>query len=95
MSEVVHSYDLVSFNDANKKQEWRDAMEVEHDALMKNNIWKLVELPPTKKPIGCKWAYRAKFKSDGSIDKYKVGLVAKRYSQKRVNYEETFSPTTK
>jgi hypothetical protein len=52
MSEVVHSYDLVSFNEANFKQEWRDAMQVEYDALMKNNTWKLVELPPNKKPIG-------------------------------------------
>jgi hypothetical protein len=37
MSEVVHSYDPVSFNEENKKQEWRDAMQVEYDALMKNN----------------------------------------------------------
>jgi hypothetical protein len=82
MSEVVHSYDLVSFNEANQKQEWRDAMQVEYDALMKNNTWKLVELPPNKKPIGCKWVYHTKFKSDGSIDKYKARLVAKGYAQK-------------
>ena len=57
MSEVVHSYDLISFNEANQKHELRDAMQVEYDALMKNNTWKLVELPPNKKPIGCKWVY--------------------------------------
>ena len=59
-SEVVHSFDMVSFNEAKRKQEWKDAMEVEYDALMKNNTWKLVELIPNKKPIGCKWVYRTK-----------------------------------
>ena len=63
MSEVVHSYDPISFNEANHKYEQRDAMQVEYDALMKNNTWKLVELPSTKKPIGCKWIYHIKFKS--------------------------------
>jgi hypothetical protein len=46
VSEVLHSYHLVSFNEENNKQEWRDAIRVEYDALMKNNTWKLVELPP-------------------------------------------------
>ena len=58
-------------------------MQVEDDALMKNNTWKLDELPPNKKPIGCKWAYCTKFKSDGIVDKYKARLVAKRYAQKQ------------
>jgi hypothetical protein len=44
MSEVVNSYDLVSFNEANNKQEWRDVMQVEYDALMKNKTWKLFEI---------------------------------------------------
>jgi hypothetical protein len=44
---------------------------------MKNNTWKLVELPPKKKPIGCKWVFQTKFKSNGLIDKYKAKLVAK------------------
>jgi len=45
VSKVANSHDLVSFDEASKKQEWRDAMQVEFDALMKNKTWKLVELP--------------------------------------------------
>ena len=33
-------------------------------------------------PIGCKWIFKRKLKSDGTIDKYEVHLVAKGYKQK-------------
>jgi hypothetical protein len=56
----------------------------------------LTELPKHKNPIGCKWIYKLKFKSDGSIDKYKVRLVAKGYSQTQgIDYDETFAPIGK
>ena len=32
---VVKTYDPISFDDANNKQEWKDAMQVEYNALMK------------------------------------------------------------
>ena len=34
------------------------------------------------KPIGCKWIFKKKYDLDGSIDKYKVRLVAKGFTQK-------------
>lgn len=65
----------------------------------KTRLGSLVELPPDKKTIGCKWVYRTKFKVDGSVDKYKIKLVAKGYAQHDgINYEETFqtsAPKTK
>ena len=70
-------------------------MRNEYDALIKNGTWKLVDLPNGTKPIGCKWVYKNKYKLDGSLNKHKERLVAKGYAQKRANYKETFSPTTK
>jgi len=53
-------------------------------------------LPPGKRAIGCKWIYRTKFHSDGSIDKCKARLVALGCRQKfGVDYWETFAPVTK
>jgi hypothetical protein len=58
-------------------------MQVEYDALMKTNTWKLVELPPIKKPMGCKWVYCTNFKSNGFANKYKAMLVAKGYAKRK------------
>ena len=64
--------------------------------MQQNDTWKLVPLPYGKKPIGCKWVYKLKYKSDGSLERYKASLVAKGYSQEYgVDYEETFSPIVK
>ena len=71
-------------------------MQSEYDVVMKNHTWKIVDCPHNVKPIGCKWVYRIKYKANGDIDKYKARLVAKGFAQKeRIDYEETFDPTTK
>ena len=49
-------------------------------ALEVNNTWIVTSLPPGKKLIGCKWVYRVKYKSDGSIERYKAKLVAKGFT---------------
>jgi len=56
----------------------------------------LANLPPSSKPIGSKWIFERKLEPDGSIDKYKVRLVAKGYRQKeRLDYFDTYSPVTR
>ena len=46
-------------------------------ALQRNQTWDLVPLPEGRKPVGCKWVFKRKMGSDGSIEKYKAHLVAK------------------
>jgi hypothetical protein len=71
-------------------------MVVEDDSLMENQTWDPKALPPRKKPIGCKWVYKVKYKADGTLDKYKAQPVAKEFSQwESIDYEETFAPTAK
>lgn len=49
-------------------------------ALEHNKTWEIVTLPKDKTPIGCKWVYKIKRKSGGSIERYKARLVAKGYT---------------
>jgi hypothetical protein len=67
-------------------------MDEEFAALMSNKTWLLV--PPTagNNIIDCKWVYKVKRKSDGTIDMYKARLVAKGFKQRYgIDYEDTFS----
>ena len=71
-------------------------MDQKYAALMRNNTWDLVELPPIRNVVGSKWVFRTKFNSDGSIQKYKARLVAQGFNQQQgFDYTETFSPVVK
>ncbi|XP_074305457.1 uncharacterized protein LOC141640647 [Silene latifolia] len=85
-----------NYHEAATKLEWRQAMAAEINALEKNGTWKVVNLPNGKRPIGCRWVYKIKYKADGSIERYKSRLVAQGYIQvEGVDYHETFAPVAK
>ncbi|CAL8150564.1 unnamed protein product [Prunus armeniaca] len=85
-----------SYEDAAPHSHWQEAMQSELQALSDNHTWSLTPLPAGKKPIGCRWVYKVKLKSDGSVERYKARLVAKGFTQlEGVDYHDTFSPTAK
>ncbi|XP_047255668.1 DNA repair protein RAD51 homolog 4 isoform X2 [Capsicum annuum] len=72
---------------------WREAIDDEIHSILSNNTWILSDLPPGCKPIGCRWIFRKKMKSDGTLDKYKARLVDKGFTQlKDIDYFDTFAP---
>ncbi|XP_071728346.1 uncharacterized protein [Rutidosis leptorrhynchoides] len=96
VSNLNKSIEPKTYKQAACDQNWIDAMNLEMAALNRNNTWEITELPPDRIPIGNKWVYRIKYKSNGEIERYKARLVAKGYNQQEgIDYEETFSPVVK
>jgi hypothetical protein len=66
--------------------DWKEAIRSEMDLILPNGIWELIDRPYGCKLVGCKWVFKKKLRSDGTIDKYKARLVAKGYTQKRLKF---------
>ncbi|RVW82826.1 Retrovirus-related Pol polyprotein from transposon RE1 [Vitis vinifera] len=93
---VSQDIEPTSYAEAASHSHWQEAMQSELAALEANHTWSLTSLPPGKKPIGCRWVYKIKRHSDGTIERFKARLVAKGYTQlEGIDYHDTFSPTAK
>lgn len=92
ISKIVDSKPT-TFEEANKLQVWKEAMQEEYNSIIKNNVWEVVPRPTDKSIVSSKWIFKLKHVVDGSIEKYKAKFVARGFSQKEgIDYDETFAP---
>ena len=85
-------YEPHTYHEAHTDLLWQQGMNEELDTLHKNHTWDMVDLPPSKSVVGCKWFYKIKTRVDGSFERYKARLVAKGFTQEYgINYEEIFA----
>jgi hypothetical protein len=76
--------------------DWKNAMDSEFSALLRNKTWHLVPPAPARNVIYRKWVYKVKHKADGYVDRYKARLVAKGFQQcYGIDYDDTFSHVVK
>jgi hypothetical protein len=81
-----------SYRDVILHPEWQHVMAKEIAALERTSTWDLVPCPPRVCPITCKWVYKLKTRSDGSLERYKARLVARGFQQEYGrDYDETFA----
>jgi hypothetical protein len=65
-------------------------------ALYANITWTLVSFHHSMNVVGSRWVYRIKRRADGSIERYKMRLVSRGFTQQEgIDYSETFSPIIK
>ena len=96
MHNISQIVEPANYEQASRDPQWVAVMDTELQALEDNQTWSMVSLPPGQRPIGCKWVYKIKYKSDGQIERYKARLVAKGFNQReRIDYKDTFAPVAK
>lgn len=74
-------------------EHWRAALEEELQNLRDNCVYETVPIPSGVKPITSKPVLRVKFDKNGGIERYKIRIVARGFTQKPgIDYQDVFAP---
>lgn len=82
---ISANFEPKHFKEVSQYKEQCDATNSELDAMKTNHTWTIMPLPPNKNTVGCRWVYKIKYGSNGSIERHKARLVAKGFNQKEGN----------
>jgi hypothetical protein len=75
---------------------WCAAMQSQMDAVEKNCIWKLVDIPRGHRAITLKWVFKLKRDEAGAIVKHKARLVARGFVQREgIDFDDAFGPVAR
>jgi hypothetical protein len=70
LAQLSETLDLETFAEASIHLDWDTTMNEEYRYLMENDTWDLVPFPKGRKLVRCKWVYRTKYASDGSVETF-------------------------
>ena len=89
--------DLPTFREAmsgDNAPDFKKAMDLELEALVKRDTWTLVPRTTSMKTIPGTWAFRIKRRPDGSLNKFKARFCVRGDLQQKYNLaeEDTYSP---
>jgi transposase InsO family protein len=93
-----HIADPSTYDEAMRSEqatEWQQACQAEIDSLMHKGVFEPVpKLPAGKNLMSTRWVFKAKYDSNGVLEKFKARLVVRGFSQREgEDYFETYAPT--
>ncbi|RVX17651.1 Retrovirus-related Pol polyprotein from transposon TNT 1-94 [Vitis vinifera] len=67
--------DPTTFEEAVQSSKWRAAMDLEIEAIERNETWELTDLPEGVKKIGVKWVFKTKLNENGKWDTIRMVIA--------------------